>query len=95
MIKISGLNELTKQLKEAQTAIASIDGQIGLVTFLDDDPSSIEMAIQEVENMVDSKLSKYKNNPLVAPIILNMKKHYREGIIQRAAESRLKKQAQE
>jgi len=89
MIKISGLSELTKQLEEAQSAMANIDGQIGTVSFECDDPASIEAAIQEVERMIDEKLGLYESNPLVAPIITNLKTKYREAIVQRAAEARL------
>lgn len=95
MIKISGLSELAKQLEDAQSAMASIDGQIGTVSFEPDDPASIEAAIQAVEKMIDEKLGQYENNPLVAPIILNLKTQYREAIVQRAAEARLENQEKE
>lgn len=95
MIKISGLSELTRQLEDAQAAMANIDGQIGTVSFECDDPASIEAAIQEVERMINEKLGQYESNLLVAPIIANLKTQYREAIVQRAAEARLENQDKE
>ncbi len=92
MIKIKGLNKLSQQLKDAEKALSGIDGDIGTVNFNPNDPASIEAAIQEVENMIDEKLSQYEHNPIVASLAESMKEQYREGIVQRAAEERLKNQ---
>jgi hypothetical protein len=89
VIKITGLDELTKQLDEAQKAIAALDGQIGIVTFDPHDPASIEAAIQQIELIIDERTGVYASNPIVAPLIEQLKEQYREGIIQKAAAARL------
>lgn len=68
-MKITGLDKLQKNLAEAQRALAAIDGEIGKVSFTPDDPSSIQAAIQQMENMIDEKVGQYASNPIVAPLI--------------------------
>lgn len=89
LVKISGLDGLTKQLKEAQKALAALDGQIGTVNFDPNDPGSIEAAIRQVELMIDQRAGAYARNPIIAPLIEKLKEQYREGIIQKAAAARL------
>lgn len=88
MFKIDGLDKLTRQLRDAEKAIASIDGELGSVSFNPSDPESIERAIVEVENIVDARLLDYANNPLVAQLAEQMKEQFREGIVTKAAEAR-------
>lgn len=89
MIKISGLDKLTRQLDEAQKALEGLDGELGTVNFDPNDPSSIETAIQEVESMIDNRLGAWADNPLVSQIANGMKEQYREAILDRAAAARL------
>lgn len=90
MFKITGLDKLQKELDEAQRALGELDGELGSVSFDPNDPSSIEFAIQGVYQMVDERAGKYSSNSFVAPLIDQMKEVYRERILQRAAEARLK-----
>lgn len=89
MIKISGLDKLTKQLDDAQKALAELDGTLGTVSFDPNDPSSIEAAIRNVEVMIDERVGHLSNNPIVGPIAEEMKELYRAQIIERAAAARL------
>ena len=89
MLKISGLDTLTRQLEDASRAFGEIDGQLGTVSFNPHDPASIEAAIAEVEAMVDGKLGAYDSNPIVAPLAAQMKEKYRTAIIDKAAAARL------
>jgi hypothetical protein len=89
MIKISGLDKLTRQLKDASKALDEIDGELGTVSFNPHDPASIEAAIAEVEAMVDGKLGAYESNPIIAPLASEMKGKYRTAIIDKAAAARL------
>ena len=88
-MKIEGLDSLTRQLNDAQKALAGLDGELGVVTFTPDDPASIEAAIQRVSDMIDEKLGDYADNPFVAPLIEGAKEQYREGILEQAAAARL------
>ena len=89
MFKISGLDQLTKQLEQAQQAIEEIDGELGTVTFDPNDPASIDSAIQQANATLDAKVALWANNPLVAQLIEGVKEQFRESIIQRAAAARL------
>jgi len=89
MFKISGLDQLTKQLEQAQQAIEEIDGELGTVTFDPNDPASIDSAIQQANARLDAKVALWANNPLVAQLIEGVKEQFRESIIQRAAAARL------
>jgi hypothetical protein len=89
MFKISGLDDLSGQLTDAQKALEALDGELGTVSFDPDDPASIEAAIQSVEAVIDERLSPYASNPIIAPLAEEMKEKYREAIIDRAAEARL------
>jgi hypothetical protein len=89
MFKIEGLDKLTRNLEEAQKAIAEIDGQIGSVSFDPHDPGSIEAAIQKMENLIDERLGPYASNPIIGPMIEDMKEQYREGILDKAAAARI------
>jgi len=66
MFKISGLDQLTRQLEQAQQAFAEIDGELGTVEFNPHDPASIEAAIQQAEAMIDAKVKPWADNALVA-----------------------------
>lgn len=89
MFEISGLDQLTRQLEQAQQAFAEIDGELGTVEFNPHDPASIEAAIQQVEAMIDAKVKPWADNPLVAEVVDGMKEQYRTAIIDRAAQARL------
>lgn len=85
----SGLDKLQRQLGEAQKALENLDGELTTVKFDPHDPSSIEAAIQKVEQTIEERVGQYVNNPFVAPLIDQAKEHFRETIIQKAAASRL------
>ncbi len=90
MIKITGLDELSRQLSDAQKALEVLDGELGTVSFDHNDPASIERAIQSVETIIDERLDQYASNPIVAQLAENMKEQYRKAIVERAAAARLK-----
>jgi hypothetical protein len=90
MFKITGLDDLSRELEDAQKALAEINGELGVVNFDPHDAASIENAIQRMEEMIDGKVGRYSGNPIVGPMIQQMKNHYRDGIIEKAAKARLK-----
>ena len=89
MFNITGLDQLTKQLEQAQTAFEELDGDLGEVNFDPHDPASIESAVQKVNEMLDAKAAAWADNLLVAQVVEGMKEQYREAIIERAAAARL------
>ena len=86
MFKISGLENLQKNLKEAESALAELDGELGVVNFDPVDPASIEAAIQSVNRMVDERIGEYSADPILGPLADQMKEKYRESILQKAAD---------
>jgi len=89
MLKITGLDKLQRDLKEAQHALDELDGELGTVSFDPHDPASIEAAIQSVSQMIDQRVGQYLSNPVIGPIAEQMKDSYREKILQLASEARL------
>lgn len=89
MFKITGLSEVSQELETAQKAIAALDGELGTVSFDPNDPSSIEVAIQGMERLIDERLGKYASNTLIGPLTEEMKASYRQSILDKAAEARL------
>jgi hypothetical protein len=88
-MKIAGFDELQKQLAEAQRALERLDGDLTTVQFNPTDPSSIEAAIQKVEQIIDERIGHYADNPIVAPLVEQSKAYFREKIIEKAAAERL------
>ncbi len=89
MFEIKGLDNLTRQLEEAQKAFAELDGEIGTVNFDPSDPASIESAIKHMESMIDDRLGPYASNAIIGPMIEKLKERYRKGIVDKAAEARM------
>lgn len=89
-MKITGLDKLQKNVKEAHRALSELDGELGVVSFDAHDPASIEAAIQSVNRMVDQRLGEFSANPIIRPLADQMKENHRERILQKAAEARLK-----
>jgi hypothetical protein len=89
MLKITGLDKLQKDLKEAEQALNELDGELGVVKFDPRDPASIEAAIHSVNLMIDNRIEPYANSPIVRSLAEQMKESYRENILQKAAEARL------
>lgn len=90
MFKVTGLEKLQQELKEAQDAFKELDGDLGTVSFDANDPASIEAAILSADQMIDDRVGQYASNPVVNPVIEQLKESYRESILEKAAEARLK-----
>lgn len=95
MFKISGLNQLERQLADAQKAIAALDGELGSVSFDPADPASIEAAIQQANRLVDERIGGYVSNPIVGQLAQGMKERFREAVLDKAAAARLTDRADE
>jgi len=89
-MKKTGVKDLAKQLDDAQKALKELDGQLGIVQFDPHDPSSIEAAIAEIEQIIDTRAGRYTSNAIIESLIAGMKEQYRQGMLDRAAEARLR-----
>ena len=85
---MKGLDELSRKMKELEKAIAALDGEIGSVNFDPNDPQSIEVAIQKMEQAVDERVGDYNRNDMVEGIVSEVKGRYRQAILERASEAR-------
>jgi len=90
VIKIEGLDDLQKELKEAQLVIDELDGELGAVSFDPEDPASIDVAIREMESLVDRKIAGYERNSMIGPLAESMKENFRAAILDKASAARLK-----
>lgn len=88
-IMLKGLDQLQRQLKEAQEVLQALDGELCTVNFNPHDLSSIEQAIQQVENVIDERTGQHASNPIIQPLAAEMKERYRSEILDRAAAARL------
>lgn len=89
MLKVSGLDQIQREIKEAERALSELDGELGSVSFDPKDPASIESAIHSVNRIIDDRAGEFSGNSIVGPLIEEMKEKYREGILEKAAEARL------
>jgi hypothetical protein len=89
MPRKSGLDRVAKDFEEASKALSQLDGTLGEVNFDPNDPASIERAINAVNSMVDEKTIGFENNPIIEPLVREMKEKYRDAILENAAAARL------
>jgi hypothetical protein len=87
-LKITGLDELQKQLDDAAKALQALEGEIGTVKYNPNDPSSVETAVVQIEQTIDAKIAPYRGNKIVENLVTKMKDRYRQEIYDRAAKAR-------
>ena len=87
--RITGFEKLSRELEEAQRALAALGDELGTVKFNPHDPASIEAAIQQIESTVDDRVGTYASNAIIGPLAEKLKETYRQGIVDRASAARL------
>ncbi|SEN05452.1 hypothetical protein SAMN02800694_2624 [Luteibacter sp. UNCMF331Sha3.1] len=88
MIKLDGFDKLTRELRQFEAAMASLDGELATVKLDPEDPGSIERAIMEVESLINSKLADYPGNAMIANMGDQIKDNLRQQIVEKAAQLR-------
>ena len=88
-MKITGLDQLSKQIKQLEKFTKEIDGSLGDVQFDPFDAESIEQALVKMESLIDQKSESYLGNPMFVEIVGGLKESYRQSIIDKATEERL------
>jgi hypothetical protein len=86
-IKMNDLEEVANQLKELQSFMSEIDGDIGSVNFNTQDQNSVNQAIANMETMIDVKAKNYENNQTVLEIVEELKASYKQQILDKALEA--------
>ncbi|WP_198328212.1 hypothetical protein [Psychrobacter faecalis] len=80
MIEIKGLDQLDKTLSELGKVTSELEGELGGIQFDAESAESIELAIVEMENMVDKKFENYASNPVAIDMADGIKAEYRQNI---------------
>lgn len=89
MIEIKGLDQLDKTLSELGKVTSELEGELGSIQFDAESAESIEIAIVEMENMVDKKFENYDSNPVAIDMADGIKAEYRQMIVDKASEARI------
>ena len=95
MIEIKGLDQLNKTLSELGRVTSELEGELGSIQFDAESAESIELAIVEMENMIDIKFEHYASNPVAIDIANGIKAEYRQMIIDKASEARIQADSEE
>jgi hypothetical protein len=86
-VQITGMGELEKALTDTQNAIESVSGVLAKLSI---DPSNPQLAIAEMERLVDTKLVPYKNNAIVQRLAQTVKEQFRTQILAQVEEAKSK-----
>ena len=95
MFEIKGLDHLNKTLSELGKVTGELEGELGTIQFDAESAESIELAIVEMENMVDKKFENYASNPVAIDIANGVKAAYRQMIVDKASEARIQADSEE
>lgn len=95
MFEIKGLDQLNKTLSELGKVTGELEGELGAIQFDAENAESIELAIVEMENMVDKKFENYVSNPVAIDMADGIKAAYRQMIIDKASEARIQADSEE
>lgn len=87
MLKITGLDAMSKSLHAVSAALESL-GTMN-VQFDPNDPASIDAAVKNIESQVDDRVSPWAGTPFVDQIVADTKEKLADMIFRRAAELRL------
>lgn len=86
--KIEGLDKLQRDLKQAQQAFKSLDGEITRLKFDPGDQSSINAALRQLDSAIDAKVRPYRGNPLVETVAKGLREELRKGFLKRVEEAK-------
>ena len=82
--RMNGLDELQRQLKEAQCALNSLDDTMDDILFDPDHPQSVQGTLGQMEAAIDRKIALYRDNPLVSHVSRELKDQFRKQILKRS-----------
>lgn len=86
--QIAGLEQLTSQFEQLQTAIKQINGKLCEVRFDPSKPEQVQAAIHIMQEAVDERLSEFPDNPLVQQFATATKEKIKTEMLKRASEAR-------
>jgi hypothetical protein len=83
-VKVTGLENLQRNLEEAGRALAALNRTVATVKFNPADPQSVAEAICQMEAAVDERIAPYAGNSLVADVAAKFKAAQRSQILKLA-----------
>ena len=89
MVNVTGFDKLTKRMDDLAKFAEDLNGEIAHVSFDPKDPSSIETAIQQMNDAIDAKAKSYGQNDWATNLAEHVKEWGRTKILERAAVARL------
>jgi hypothetical protein len=84
-MSVEGFDELQKTLGEAEHAVASLPGKIASLAV---DTRHPELAIAEMERIVDAMFAPHRGNALVQQVAELLKAQYKRGILQKVEDAK-------
>lgn len=78
----STIDEVRAQMREAEPLLKRLDQELEAINFDPAVPSSVEAAIRQVTETIDSLLAGFNGNPVLGPLANQLKTQYVEGIQQ-------------
>lgn len=85
----AGFDDAIKKLKDVEAFTEGLNGHLDRLSFEATDPSSIEQAIQQAGDVIDSHASRYPRNQWVEAAAASFKEQIRAAVIAKAQASRL------
>ena len=89
-IKLTGMSEVTRNMEELKRAL---DGAVEKASSDPLNRQDVERVLREIEMKIDLKLAPYMTSPGVREIAADLKKEYRQALLQKAEEARRKSPA--
>lgn len=74
------LDVIRIQMRNAEPVLKALDLELEKITFDPREPVSIEVAIEQVIEAIDTHLEDFKFNPILGPMADELKAQYVEGI---------------
>lgn len=88
---MKGLDNFNKKIRELEQVSKSLDGSLAKVSFDPADPQSIDLAISQMEDDIDSRVGNISSqNEILKSMVASIKEQGRQAILERAAKARTK-----
>jgi hypothetical protein len=68
------------QMRDAEPVLKALDLELEQITFDPLEPVSVEAAIEQVVDVIDAHMEDFKSNPILGPMVDELKAQYVEGI---------------
>lgn len=88
-MKLTGFDDAIKNLKDVEKFTEGLNGHLDSLSFEATDPASIEQAIQQASDVIDSHAARYPRNQFVEAAAASFKEQIRSVVIEKAQKSRL------